>query len=288
MRQGNRATLLWDNKGHLVAISTGSDACAEHECGSMPILQALTNVIEQDEQLVKALQRGQPVVYPSLLEQRRITHPEKLQFIETPVSDKGTCEAFFGLARHPLTEYQNDLCFPSRAFRRDENIDVVGAWDEESFALRVRSQKLVEALRSFYEGVCKGHGIFAGLFLKGEPFLGGVIIADERYLTESHLESLGRAQAEYESKLRLKARDDSGEVLQQMRKVHPKGNDFASHPGYLWAVWADKQESEVLYALNPGYRIPAGYYGPYTRQQLLDWAASGYAYELGREKAATA
>jgi hypothetical protein len=281
MRRGSHPALLW-NDGRLVAFGTGSDACAEHECGSKPMLQALTDGISQDEVLVDALRRAKTVVYPSLLEQRRITNHGLLQFIETPAAADAPCEAFFGFCRHPLTEYRDELSFPHPAFSRGMNVNLAGAWDEQSFAIRVRGEQLVTALRHFYEGTRKGHGVFAGLFLK-EPRLTGVIIADERYLTDEHRTGLSRAQAEHESKLRLRARDDSDALLREMEKAFPKDAKQSPHPGYLWVVWADKTESEILYALNPGYGIPAGYYGPYTRQQLLDWAASGYSYHLTRD-----
>jgi hypothetical protein len=287
MRRGTNPRLLWDAEGHLVAFGTGSDACAEHECGSRPMLQALTDGVQQNDALVDALRQARTVVYPSLLEQRRIVRHDLLQFIEVPATAEARCEAYFGFARCPLTECRNELNFPHPAFSRGMNVDLAGAWSENSFAIRVRGEKLVTALRDFYQDVRKGHGVFAGLFLRG-AMLTGVVVANERRLTEEHRAGLSRAQAEYESKLRLRSRDDSAALAREMMAVHPKGASHSSAPGYLWAVWADKEESEVRYALNPGYGIPADYCGPYTRQQLLDWAASGYGYQLTNKATAAA
>lgn len=41
MRKGYEPCLAFDHNDRLVAIATGSDACAEHECGSKPLREAL-------------------------------------------------------------------------------------------------------------------------------------------------------------------------------------------------------------------------------------------------------
>lgn len=282
MRQGNHPAVLLDEAGHLIAFGTGSDACAEHECGMRPMLEALTDSVEQDADIVAALRRGEKVVYPSLLEQRRIRHPERLQFTERPAQGQRPAEAMLGYARVQLAECLNELDFPHPALSRGRDINLAGAWGEKAFAFRVRGDALVAALREFYQDLRNGHGVFAGLFLKS-PGMGGVIVANARRLSAGHRESIARAQTKHESQLRLRARDDVEQLRAEMRAAVP-AHKHARHLGYLWAVWADAQESELVYALNPGCDVSAQYYGPYTRQQLLDWAASGYAYALQREQ----
>lgn len=282
MRKGNHPAVLLDEAGHLIAFGTGSDACAEHECGMQSVLNALTDSVEQDATIVAALRRGEPVVYPSLLEQRRIRRPELLQFVETPARAQRPAEALLGYARAPLAECLGELDFPHPAASRGRDINLAGAWGERAFAFRVRGDALVAALREFYQDLRNGRGVFAGLFLKN-TMLGGVIVANARHLGAWHRGSIARAQAKHESQLRLRARDDVKQLQAEMRAAVPVGKRV-SWPGFLWAVWADAQESELVYALNPSCNVSAQYYGPYTRQQLLDWAASGYAYELRCEQ----
>ena len=57
------------------------------------------------------------------------------------------------------------------------------------------------------------------------------------------------------------------------------------HEGYdldrfCLAIWADEQESKVVYGFNPGYQMKATYYGPYTKEELLTWAEANGSYEL--------
>ena len=102
------------------------------------------------------------------------------------------------------------------------------------------------------------------------------MLADTRFLSDDDRKEIANAQTAFESKLRLKARDDSQEFSRQLAALL-KGK---GRLGYLWAVWADPTEAAVLYALNPEGVGKAQYYGPYTKEQLLDWARSGMAYEL--------
>lgn len=283
MRNGNEASLLFSNAGNLVAIATGSDACAEHECGSKELLAALSpQSVTSDEAILSRLRKGKAVEYPSLFEQKRITNlPAGYQFI---VVDGEVPEAWLGYARHPLTEYAHELRFPGD-YRTNVDHDVAGAWDSRSFAVRVRGQKYVKALKAFDEALRRGDVMFAGTFLKRpKTQLAGVMLANRNFISDEDRAELSKAQREYESKLRLKARDHSQELRLQVEKILGGKSSI----GYLWAAWSDEQETTVVYRLNPGYGIKAQYGGPYTREQLLDWARAGMAYELrplGREAA---
>ena len=274
MRQGMYPRLVFTKSGNLVAIATGSDACAEHECGSKDLMSAMTNQFADEETLVKALKKGRAVTYPSVLECKRVVRmpADQFQFV---VVEGETPEAWLGLARHPLQGYENELQF-HRGFSKDVDTNVAGAWDSQSFALRVRGAKYVKALKAFHDAMQRGEVVFAGTFLKRtEERLGGVILANRKFLSDEDLAGVATAQQDYESKLRLKARDDSRELQGQLQQLlDGKGI------GYLWAAWSGPDESSVVYCLNPGYGIKAQYYGPYTRAQLLDWVRAKMAYEL--------
>jgi len=205
--------------------------------------------------------------------QRISRFPDELQFIE--ISSEGQTEAILGFAEGPLTCYLHELSFPTRFGVGD--MHVAGAWDERSFAVRVRTPKYVKALTQFHKAIRAGKVVFAGTFFRRPDVrLRGVILANTDYLNAEDRDAIERAQKEYESRLRLQARDESMLIYQEMRRRMPKRLDV----GHIWAVWADKEESGVLYAYNPGYRLPAEYYGPYTKDELLQWAAAGASYLL--------
>ena len=71
MRRGFSPRIYFEN-GHLVAISTGSDACAEHECGSKELLTELCEQYANEAKIIEQLKRGECVKYPELLETKRI------------------------------------------------------------------------------------------------------------------------------------------------------------------------------------------------------------------------
>jgi hypothetical protein len=278
MRRGNDPMLVFSKSGNLVAIATGADACAEHECGSKPLLEALCVQPANDAKIIAELKAGKTVTYPDLLESKRITRfPASLQWIEAAEAGREP-EACFGLANSPIDFTRHELELFDR-FSGTRDKDVAGAWDEGSFAIRVRGQKYVAALREFYKALRDGKVAFAGLFFKRDPLhLSGVILADTRYLSDEDRQAIAVAQKKHEASLRLKARSEADMLMyqlsQKLRGTHIGGI------GFLWPIWGDANESTVVYALNPGYQVNASYYGPYTKEELLAWGEAKGAYRL--------
>lgn len=304
MRKGYYPTLVFSKKGNLIAISTGSDACAEHEMGSKKMMSVLCEQYDNEAALLKKLRSYQPpgVVekiktlvggtqeavslkervsrdasfkYPDVLEIKRITKaPKELQFIEVFDKDGKLTEAYMGLAPNALNEYSHELQYPSGTFRTDVNLDIAGAWDERSFAIRVRGAKLAKALKVFYQAMLDKKVVFAGTFMNGWR-ISGVILANTDFLPDEQKKNIQEAQADYEKALRLKALDDSDELYRELYKMN-NNRGF----GYLWAMFKDASETEVVYGLNPHSDVNADYLGPYTATQLRDWVASGCSYRL--------
>ena len=284
MRRGFDPMLIFTNSGNLVAIATGADACTEHECGSKPMLEALCAQPADDAKVIAALKGGKTVMYPNLLESRRITRlPNTLQWLESAQAGKEP-EACFGLANSPLDFKRHELEFFNHASgTRDK--DVAGAWNESSFAIRVRGQKYVAALREFYKALREGKVAFAGLFFKRDRVhLSGVILADTRYLSDEDRTAIVIAQQKHESSLRLKARSESDQLMYELstelRATHIGGI------GFLWPIWSDANETAVVYGFNPGYRVNADYYGPYTKDELLAWGQAKASYRLASKRKA--
>ena len=293
MRRGYDSQLVFSESGQMVAFATGSDACSEHEGGSEMMQAILTEKKTSEAEVLQALRKqaqptgflrtmlrglftrlrsGKPVKYPDLLDSKRIVKfPKELQFI---VKHEGEAhEAILGLAQHDLSEYaDHNLCFHKNMSQSDPN--VAGAWDDRSFAIRVRGKEYVDALTAFHEALRAGKVGFAGTFLKREPRLGGVILADLTQLSEEDKAAIRSAQADMESKLRLKARSEEDALYKEIRQHTQR------HIGHLWPMWSDEQETEVVYGLNPNSGIPAAYYGPYRKEQLLEWARENCRYYL--------
>lgn len=276
MRQGFYANLVLSNSGNLVAVSTGSDATTEHEIGIKPLLASMTNSFVDEDFLVKKLKSPlrRFAKYPDLAESRRIVRlPEQYQFIETGTSQEP--QAWLGVASSPLTNWERELPLHQK-FSSSADQDVSGAFDDRSFGIRVRGKKYVKALRQFDQAMRAGDVMFAGLFFNRPGMhLSGLVLANRKFLSDADKQAIQKAQAEWESKLRLKARDDSVELMRQVASLSGR-----SYFGHLWAKWADAQESSVVYGLNPSNDTPADYLGPYTREQLLDWARAKMAYTL--------
>ncbi len=277
MRRGFHPRAYFEN-GQLVAVATGSDACAEHECGSRPLMRELCEQYTDETEVLKRLISGKRVEYPQMLEIKRIVKfPASLQF--SIVENEETPEAVLSVYNGNVSSYFNtELAFPSPRSQDDQNI--AGAWDERSFAVRVRGKGYVEALNGFYQDLRKKKVVFGGMFFHREPTIfSGVILVNSRYLSEADLANIEKAQHKYESALRLKARDDSTLVSHEVNEAL-KGRFGFGGAGFIWAKWKDEHESEVVYGFNPWNHKQAAYGGPYTREELLAWADAQASYKL--------
>lgn len=304
MQAGFKPKLVLSPKGHLMALGTGSDACTEHESGIKPLIQLLCGQGDQEASVLHALRSNQPVrsqlgsshsalqdgllAYPDLVEQRRIVQNlDRIRFEEL----KGTtpeAQLIVGLDSDDIPEHELRYPHPEFLAGRDEN--VAAAWCESAFAIRLRGPRYVKALRGLYHSMLAGQVAFAGkIFRQSAMHLTGVTLVSLQHLTEDLMSAIADAQRKYESELRLKARDDTPQLYQELMgalETSMAGKNSAAsqsiHLGYLWPEWADSNESAVVYGFNPGYGVRADYLGPYTREQLLDWARTGMAYQLHR------
>jgi len=299
MRRGFNPVIIFNKRGEIFAFATGSDATSEHEWGSKSMQEDLCNpegaapksvgLLEKvtqacgitdpaprtDPELIAALRAGKAFAYPQLLDRKALSkNLDRLQFI-TGV-EKGQPVAVFGYAprRERVAVDNRELMF-----YRDE--EYVGAWDEGSFAFKVRGEKLVAKLKQFAEKAQAGGALFAGTFLKvhEKEHLSGVILALRDDLRTEHLQAAAKAQADWEATLRLKAKSRL-EELYELYREHRKTVRSAVLPGNLGEVWTDGPDSDVAYRLNPDRDSWGEYYGPYTFEQLRDWILAEEKYRL--------
>jgi hypothetical protein len=279
MRRGYESKLVISKSGNLVAFATGSDHCTEHECGAKPLMSALTDSGISEEWVLAELRNGKTPVYPDILESKRISSfPQQLQFI---VTEGEVPEAWLGYDRRPLTDYSNELQFHDLRDQgrvQEHDPDVAGAWDDGSFAIRVRGKKYVKALKAFHQSLLAGKVAFAGTFFKRDgDRLGGVVLAELTKVSDDDRKAVKVAQEKMESGLRLKARSEADGLTRALAEA------FGRYVGFVWPVWKDEVDGEIAYAMNPSYNIDADYYGPYTKEQLLEWAQAKCSYHLSPE-----
>lgn len=280
MRKGFDSAIVLDKRGEIFAIATGSDACAEHECGSKALQQALcegqADADHAERLLIDALRKGETVAYPALLSRKIISRNlDKLQYVEG-VDKAGTPVAVFGYSPY------STLKVDDRELSTFREEGVSGAWDERSFAIRVVGQKMVNKLKQFAERMQAGEGVFAGTFLKdgAKQRLGGVIIALHTKLRPEHRQEVAKAQAEWEATVRLKAKSRLEELYAVYRE-HCKPRGAVALPGYLWPVWVNNEvDGDVAYALNPDYGVDAPYWGPYAYDDLKAWILAEKKFPL--------
>jgi hypothetical protein len=280
MRRGFKPKLILTPKGEIFAIATGSDACAEHECGSQPMQESLCKgaVFTDNRKILEALRNGESVLYPQLIERKAINRNlEHIHFLEG--SENGVvCAAIVAQERY----FNADM--PLKAYRELDvyrDTEFSGAWDDSSFGFKVVGPKLVSKLKVFFDALQQGDGIFAGSFLKSDEFedAGGVIVALSSKLRPEHHQCIKDAQSEFEQGLRLKAKSRVQE-LKDMCNASKAAH--VSMPGYVWPQWLDGVDGEVVYAVNPGYyeQKHIAYIGPYTFDSLKEWILAETKYKL--------
>jgi len=298
MRKGFDAALVFDEQGEIFAFGTGSDATSEHEQGSKKMQDALcdpanarppagkvTQMLEQwgvtkrppltDEELIAALRAGKSVQYPELLLRKALCRNlDKLHFVTG--TENGQPVALLGFSPSGLRVLPID----HPELRMREGTNTSGAWDDREFAIKVRGEDLVAKLERFTTAVKAGDGLFAGTFLRqiGDVFLSGVIVARRSKLLPEHQADIAKAQADWEANLRLKSRSRVDELHALTR-----GRDTPKHvrtPGFIWPVWTNGPDTDVVYALNPNYEKYGKYFGPYEFDELKKWILAEDKYQL--------
>lgn len=287
--------LIFTRKGNLVAIVTDSVACTEHEEGSKPLQDALCNHFEAraviNARLAKRV-RANPsapdftgIAFPDLLESKRIVkNPEGLQFFAIE-QDGREPEAVLGYVPYgKLSDVVGISPAPSfaagspsqsyvlsfREFGRGDK-DLAAAWDSGSFAVRVRGKKYVKALRDFYDAMLNKKVAFAGTFMQGVAEYGrlsGLVLADTRYISDECKRNVKKVEEEQASELRLEARADVEGLRAELFAL-------VGYIGYISPRWMDRSEREVGYRVRPTDGVNIEPVGPYTKEQLLEWAKNG-------------
>ncbi len=261
MRKAYDPHLVFDKKGRILALATGSDACSEHEGGIVRLMKSLGAKppgSDEDQVVIEALRKGKEVQYPDLFERLYIRNPRPvhLDLVEDEAilwTDFAQLHAEYNTVGNLLQSYEFSYSSESLFVKRDVNIAAM--WDENSFAIRVRTPKYVKALKAFYEAILEGKVLFGGRFFEVSGMhLGGIILVNSQSMRTEHVQAQRKAQREYEKKLRLEALSRLPELNEKLRSL--LGNQrYWDCFTYIWAAWADEDESQgVRYRINAGQR----------------------------------
>lgn len=211
MRRGYDAGWMLDKKGEVFAIATGSDATAEHEFGSAPLIYSMTGnppvYVKSTAQTILA-KRSQAI--PNVLESRRIAAglAPYLVFQEGQAPDGAPMAAIGFSARSvELKTLVTHRELQLSSYELSKGAVCSGAWDDSSFAFAVREAKNVEKLQRFHQALLRGDGMFAGLFLRdaskgGLRSFSGVVICDVTKLRPEHRVMMQAAQDRFEAAVR--------------------------------------------------------------------------------------
>lgn len=276
MRRGTNPSILFDKKGRIFAITTGSDACAEHETGSNAMQRNLASGYRELDWHVENLKKtnAEPSLEntPTILEMKTIDRHDGIVFTEGMEGDEPFAT---------ICTLQNASEYSNRQMERcSTRTDCTGAWDEEHFGFRVYGEKLVKKLREFYQGIKEGDAFFAGLLLNAPCFKhtrnpSGVMVARKSMLRPEHREYLETARSEYLDKTKLKFRSRANEIHYIARKNKV---DI----GYIWPVWKDESKESIVYGINSSYEFQGkiAHCGPYEYEDIVEWIQSDRSQKL--------
>ena len=241
---------ILDEDGNFIGINLGYDSCAEHEWG----IKTIQNLfgIGSDPKAVG-------------LDKRKITslHQEILHF------SKEDNEALLIFDRSLASNIERkedriEWILTNLAFFSSEK-NIVTAWNERGFAIRVRHPRWIDYLQKLYEGFLN-LDIAIGRSGNLNPFAGnGLTITLVSAFPQDAAETLAEKDRDYN---RLQEADLATGIKEELKKSGK--NWFALSP--RWASeFNSETEYEVMYWLNPREQDIHNF-GWYTVEDLKLWA----------------
>lgn len=282
MRQGMNPVLVFGRKGEIIGFSTGSDACAEHECGSKEMQEVfcdyshqVSHPLEKDKSLSfkefetlignnqelfeKYFKAEVDIEFPSLLARKRLTkNLDKIEF-GTFTDSSGDTVAF--LCANSSSDYaKKSTRFYTPPFGRSvekfKDDCLYGAWDCKSFYFAMKGEKLIKKFEVFAKKVKEGGALFAGTFYSGSH--SGVLVVLEESLRIEHRVEIEKAQRDYELgcllKMGSKVLKDLNDLKYSLRKESKSSSDPLGW-SYLWTVWNPKTSKEMCNQDKKGHLV---------------------------------
>ena len=232
--------LVFDKKGEIFAIVTGCDATSEHEWGINPLFSTFTDFKSVKDYAKKSTNPS------NFLEKDRKISRNLHAFLFEHNEDRNeailSVHANFVPSPGWTTRYENELRFPSLSPydslgrvkpSSNENPDIVCAWCDKSFAIKVRGDKLIKKLKNFYTDLQQGLVMFGGLFIEGP----GIVLCNSRYLRAEHKAAIKKAEEVLVKKIEM-ARQSQEKTLEEFLVSNKIAGtvylkESASQPGAL-------------------------------------------------------
>lgn len=189
---------LFAEDGRLQQICTGNDSCHEHKRASSFLA------------LRVCLRPGRPEVGAldaiAELNRYQVSASAPIEFLRLPTNDAGQPEAIFGY-REPKHREQGRMMSPCsvtepevlRTMQRNSG-DIAAMLAYGNFAIRVRGQKLVDALAQFHEAIAAEQVVLApgSRLMRGAD---GVVLVNRAALSAAELAQLAHDNLEHQRRL---------------------------------------------------------------------------------------
>lgn len=282
MRRGAmNADTLFDDDGNLIAINMGADYCAEHEWG----IKRLYEYLGIDNELRRGnvgLARRSPKATPEI-ESGLYRLDQEVQQEKLPPGRKRRSKRkeqwktlAFVKTRYSATreEVQNwlqdnkELEFYDFGRSAEEESLMVAAWNEDSFAIRVRKdERFMKGLDDLHAALLTGDfAVWFGSANPENPFArSGLCIGIVSRLPEKLIQDMANADLDQLDLLDAEEASGINEVKNQLKK-QDKGW-FALSPRFF-----EKEDGTTIlkWWLNPMKQDKYDH-GWYTIQELRDW-----------------
>lgn len=270
MRRGRDGGLVRCEDGRLLGVFLGTDGCAEHECGIKGLRYDFGINIADDDRSVLGVER------------RKITSiPKKLILIKDPKPlikkeyDQGFregqnvlyCDRIYSSDEKPRLDQ-----VMTTAYKGTPQLDVQGAWDENSFALAA-DKKIIAELQAAFEALDIMMMVGAAGVFGGGPGLSFAIFS------RIPQETKDAQKAADEERFWLKDWEQATGVRE---KIHASdkisrgswgrlGNGTGNKGSAYFSLSAKKfQDGKVMWWLNP-FDQHNNSWGWYTTEDLEQW-----------------
>jgi hypothetical protein len=282
MRRGrDNGWLTNDESGDFMGVNLGSDQVAEHEWGIKGIKQVLgVPGADEDNDRRKTDYGG---VYG--MDRRRCKSPKPDCVALHEEGDTLNLIVMKPYSLKSFLEYGFDRTHGGQGeWRFWTNDTMVTAWDESSFAIRVKGEENFKKLRELHEALMKGECCIwlggGGVFQNA-----GLCIAIHDRIPEKHLKTMREGDMDHEKLNRAAAAtgiqkkiEDANEQWRKMQEVESGSRFYGSDRWGYYALsprWAHKEERKrtkhpVIFWLNPMDQ-ERNNYGWFTVEQLEQW-----------------
>lgn len=277
MRFGHDHGVAYYKDGYISGLATGADMCAEHECGIKPLYQRFCgDFLPLDGRVLYYQTHGKHI--ETTVKQARTLTRNLDSLIEGETDglywfSSATSE----LALRALDRNHSKMSVSICEDRK--NPKFFSCWGERDFLIWTWDEKMEKKLRQFFQHMTEGKAAFftreAPMWESQKKHSAGIHFVDLTRLAYHDDKVFETLQKKQEAETVLYAAARHIEIYEEHSRKF--GERWF---GYLRPERFAEDGQTVLYFLNPGYDVPADFFGPYTEKQLVRWIRHGKNYQL--------